>query len=143
MTTYCPVKLQTFGLALILFGWIATGPAKAADFSFTFDWGDIPLCTSGSPNTVSNPSFVLKNVPEGTKVIKFSLTDLDVPSYDHGGGSVKYTGQGTVEPGAFKYESPCPPDGSHTYEWQADAKDGDGFFSGTLGTAKSSVKYPK
>jgi len=47
-----------------------------------------------------------------------------------------------IKPGAFKYESPCPPSGSHTYEWDATAKDGDGFFSGTLGSTKASVSYP-
>ena len=39
----------------------------------------------------------------------FKLVDLDVKSYNHGGGWVEYKGQSTIEPGAFKYKSPCPP----------------------------------
>jgi len=117
--------------------------AAASDFSISFEWGNIPLCTSGSPNTVDNPKIVLSNVPEGTKYIQFVMTDLDVPSYDHGGGMVAYTGQKTIDPGAFKYESPCPPNGSHRYEWTATAKKKKGFFGGSLGKAKSAKKYPE
>ena len=128
-------------LALTVFGLFSLS-TNAEEFHFTFDWGNIPLCTSGSPNSVDNPTFTLKNVPAGTKFIKFSLTDRDVPSYNHGGGTVEYTGQETVGPGAFRYQSPCPPDGSHQYEWEARAKDGDGFFSDTLAKATSSQRYP-
>lgn len=117
--------------------------AGASEFAISFEWGNIPLCTSGSPNTVDNPKFVLSHVPEGTKYIQFVMTDLDVPSYDHGGGLVAYTGQTTIEPGAFKYSSPCPPDGSHRYEWTATAKKKKGFFGGALGKAKATQNYPK
>lgn len=116
--------------------------ASAQEFAIEFEWGDIPLCTSGSPNTVPNPRFVLSGVPDGTKVISFKMTDLDVPSYNHGGGKIEYTGQGVVEPGAFKYKSPCPPNGSHTYEWKAYAKNKDSFFAKKLGTAKAKQEYP-
>jgi len=116
--------------------------AHAQKFTVEFEWGNIPLCNTGSPNTVKNPIFRLKNVPKGTKFISFTLTDIDVPSYNHGGGTVPYTGQTEIKPGAFTYESPCPPSGSHTYEWEATGKDDDGFFSGTTGTAKASKSYP-
>ena len=121
---------------------ILSFPVQAEDFSFTFEWGDIPLCTSGSPNTVKNPTFRLSGVPQGTKFISFTLVDLDVPSYSHGGGTVAYSGGNVIEPGAFTYESPCPPGGSHTYEWEAKAKESDGFFSGSIGSAKASTSYP-
>ncbi|WP_416899074.1 MAG: phospholipid-binding protein [Minwuia sp.] len=127
-------------VALCVLGMART--AAADDFAFAFDWGNIPRCTTGSPNTVPNPTFTLQNVPQGTKFIRFTLTDLDVPQYDHGGGTVEYTGQSSIAPGAFTYQSPCPPNGSHTYEWEARAKDGDGFFSDTLGTATASKRYP-
>jgi phosphatidylethanolamine-binding protein (PEBP) family uncharacterized protein len=116
--------------------------ASAQTFSFEFDWGDIPLCNTGSPNTVKNPVSRLSNVPAGTKFISFTLSDLDVPSYNHGGGSVPYTGQTVIEPGAFTYESPFPPSGSHSYQWEATGKDGDGFFSGSTGSAKATRSYP-
>ncbi len=132
--------LACFAFAAALFA--TTQSAHAQKFSIEFDWGDIPLCDTGSPNTVKNPTFRLANVPPGTKFIRFGLTDLDVPSYNHGGGTVAYSGQQEIKPGVFTYESPCPPNGSHTYEWSASAKDGDGFFSDTLGSAKASTSYP-
>ena len=76
------------------------------------------LKTSGKPNKVSNPIFTLTDVPEGTKELRFRMKDKDVPGYNHGGRKIKnYTGETTIQPGAFKYKSPCPPSGSHTYEW--------------------------
>ncbi|MFH2092280.1 MAG: YbhB/YbcL family Raf kinase inhibitor-like protein [Pseudomonadota bacterium] len=128
-----------FVLACLFF----VSPVVADEFSISFEWGNIPLCTSGNPNTVSNPRFVLSNVPEGTRFICFSLTDLDRPNYNHGGGTIAYTGNNTIEPGAFKYQSPCPPDGAHLYEWSAKAKETDGFFSGSIGSASAKKKYPE
>lgn len=111
----------------------------AASFSFSFDWGDIPLCTSGHPNIVENPVFRLSNVPIGTEMIAFRLTDEQVPSYPHGGGTVSYAGQTTIMPGAFRYKSPCPPSGSHTYTWSAEALS---QYGRTLARAKASLRYP-
>jgi phosphatidylethanolamine-binding protein (PEBP) family uncharacterized protein len=85
----------------------------------SFTWGDIPLCTSGRPNVVPSPEFVLTRVPEGTERVEFKLTDLDVPGYNHGGGTVSVSQDGTVPSGAFTYKSPCPPNGVHSYEWRA------------------------
>lgn len=104
-----------------LFSLFATG-AFASDFSISFTWDGLKACTSGNPNRVGNPNFVVKGVPEGTEYIRFTLKDLDVPSYNHGGGVVKMSEDGTVASGAFTYKSPCPPGGSHTYQWTAIAK---------------------
>jgi phosphatidylethanolamine-binding protein (PEBP) family uncharacterized protein len=131
---------KKFTIAAIIIFWAV--PAAAAEFTLSFEWGDIPLCTTGHPNTVPNPKFVLSNIPAGTKFIQFKLTDLDVPSYDHGGGIVAYTGTDTIEPGAFEYKSPCPPSGSHRYRWTATAKAKTGFFSGSLGKAQVTRTYP-
>jgi len=117
-----------------------TAPAAQA-FSFSFDWKGLKSCTSGNPNTVANPRFVLKDVPEGTKYIRFRLKDVNVPGYNHGGGVVKWDGKSVIARGAFKYKSPCPPGGAHTYEWSATAqkkKNG-----GKLATAKARRKYPE
>ena len=56
---------------------------------------------------------------------------------------MEYTGQSTIEPGAFEYQSPCPPNGSHTYEWKATAKKKKSLFGGKLGEAKAATQYPK
>ena len=114
-------------------------PASAFEIAFT--WDGLKSCTSGSPNTVANPRFVLTDVPEGTKFIRFKLVDTNVRDFDHGGGVVAYSGQDVIEPGAFKYKSPCPPNGAHKYEWTATAQSKKS--GGKLGTAKASRTYPE
>lgn len=117
---------------------LAAGPALAFDIGF--DWSGLKSCTNGKPNTVANPAFQVSGVPAGTKFIRFKLTDRDVPNYNHGGGVVAYDGQKVIAPGAFKYKSPCPPSGRHTYEWTATAqtkKNG-----GALASARAARKYP-
>ena len=60
-------------------------------------------------------------------------------TYNHGGGKINnYDGSSVIEPGAFKYKSPCPPNGKHTYEWVIKAYEG----TKKVATAKSSLKYP-
>jgi phosphatidylethanolamine-binding protein (PEBP) family uncharacterized protein len=131
---------------LLCAGALLTGlsmPAQAADFKASFQWGDIPLCTSGQPNIVDNPRFRLFAVPEGTKYIYFRMVDLDVPNYDHGGGWVKHDGSPFTEPGAFQYKSPCPPSGVHNYQWQIFADTNSIGSDGYLAVAKTEKKYPK
>jgi phosphatidylethanolamine-binding protein (PEBP) family uncharacterized protein len=125
-------------LALAIPACFIAAPASA--FSFTFDWSGLKLCNSGSPNDVKNPVFVLKDVPAGTKYIRFALKDRDAPSYNHGGGVVAYTGQKSIKRGAFKYASPCPPGETHTYEWTATAQKKK--RGGKIARAKASRKYP-
>lgn len=125
-----------FAAAAVL---VLGGPASAFEIEFT--WDGLKSCTSGNPNTVANPRFVLTDVPEGTKYIRFKLVDSDVPEFVHGGGVVAYDGQQVIEPGAFKYKSPCPPDGSHTYEWTATAQSKKS--GGKLGSAKAARQYPE
>ncbi len=118
---------------------LITGVARAAGFTFTFAWGSIPLCTTGSPNVVPNPEFHLSGVPRETRVILFQLTDLAVPDYHHGGGRAVWHGEDTISPGVFTYRSPCPPNGVHTYEWHATALDAAGR---PLATAIARKPYP-
>ena len=134
-------KIATGAIGILIF--ISSVPVMAEEFSISFEWGDIPLCTSGQPNTVKNPRFILSNVPENTKIISFQLKDLDAPNYNHGGGKITYTGNNVIEPGAFTYKSPCPPSGSHRYVWTATAKEKDSFFGGSIGKAKSMKRYPE
>ena len=118
---------------------ILAGPASAFEIEFT--WDGLKSCTSGNPNTVANPRFVLKDVPEGTKFIRFKLVDTNVREFNHGGGVVAYNGEEAIEPGAFKYKSPCPPNGAHKYEWTATAQSKKS--GGKLGVAKAARKYPE
>lgn len=123
-----------------LFTVLAVG-SPAAAFEIQFTWDGLKPCTSGTPNTVTNPRFVLEDVPEGTRFIRFKLVDTEVRDFDHGGGVVAYNGQDAVEPGAFNYKSPCPPNGPHKYEWTATAQSKKS--GGKLGTAKAARNYPE
>jgi phosphatidylethanolamine-binding protein (PEBP) family uncharacterized protein len=113
--------------------------SQAAAFSVGFEWGNIPSCRSGNPKTVSSPNFRVSDVPPGAVKMTFRLRDNNAPDYNHGGGSVTYKGGGSIAPGAFKYKSPCPPSGVHTYVWTATAFDKTGK---KLGSAKASKRYP-
>ena len=126
---------------LIILIYFFTIISAFAEFSFTFEWGDIKKCTTGNPNKVSNPIFNLVDVPDGTVELRFRMKDKDVPNYNHGGGKIKnYSGETTIQPGAFKYKSPCPPSGSHTYEWTITAI---GDKKKKLGKAKATRLYPE
>lgn len=111
----------------------------SAEFAIQFDWGNIPACSDGRPNTVGSPAFVLRDVPAGTSHVEFRLKDRDAPNYNHGGGKIAVNGDGKLPFGAFKYKSPCPPGGLHTYVWTATAKAG----KRVLATARSSRNYPE
>lgn len=120
-----------------------TAPVFGSDFQIDFSWNGLASCTTGKPKTVPNPAFAVKGLPPGTQVVEFKLTDLDARSYRHGGGAVGISTDGTVPPGVFKYKSPCPPNGSHTYVWTATAKDQAGREGKVLGTAQASRQYPE
>lgn len=127
--------------ALLATALLLSFSAQANAFEVSFTWAGLKRCTTGSPNSVANPAFILKDVPQGTAYIRFKLVDKNVPGFKHGGGTVAYSGQGVIAPGAFKYKSPCPPNGTHLYEWTATAqakKNG-----GALATAKAARNYPE
>ena len=86
-----------------------------------------------------SPEFLLKGVPDGVTSIEFKLKDLGVPSYNHGGGMLKVGGSGKIPAGAFKYKSPCPPSGQHTYEWTVTARKG----KQVVARAAARRKYPE
>ena len=118
---------------------LLTATAASAEFRVSFEWGDIPPCTSGRPNKVGSPEFTLAQIPPGTTRIDFKLKDLNAPRYNHGGGKVAWTGGNVVPFGTFEYKSPCPPGEVHTYEWTATARKG----SKVLARAKARRKYPE
>jgi phosphatidylethanolamine-binding protein (PEBP) family uncharacterized protein len=113
------------GFALLL----ATPSAFA--FSASFAW------CSGSP------SFTLTDVPQGTAKLQFAMTDLNVPSFHHGGGTVAYSGQAAVSCGAFSsgFTGPSPPPGQvHTYEFTVKALGSNGAV---LATTTTQRKFPE
>jgi phosphatidylethanolamine-binding protein (PEBP) family uncharacterized protein len=117
-------------LALCAVAFLVVSSADASAFSMSFRW-----CGSGSP------VFSLSEVPKGTTTLQFHMVDLDVPSYNHGGGTVAYKGQSSVPCGALKdYSPPSPPSGSHSYQITVTAI---GSGNSNLGTATFTRKFPE
>src|SRR5271166_4772144 len=83
--------------------------AQSEAFVIDFSWQGTMACDPKAP------PFILKGVPAGTTLLKFTMQDLDVPTFVHGGGSVTYHGQRQTDRGAFSYQGPCPPRGQHSY----------------------------
>jgi len=107
------------------------GASGALAFSASFAW------CSGSPN------FSLTDVPAGTVTLQFAMTDLNKPSFHHGGGSVGYRGQSQVPCGAFAtgFIGPAPPPGEvHTYEFTIRALGPNGAV---LATTTARGKFPQ
>ena len=127
---------------IIFLAFVFIGSSIANDFQISFEWGNLKLCNTGKPNVVKNPIFELSNVPDETKWIYFKLTDLNVPSYNHGGGWVEYAGINKIKSGEFTYKSPCPPGKTHKYQWTATAKKEKSTFGGKLSSASASRDYP-
>ena len=103
----------------------------AMAFSASFRW------CSGSP------SFALADVPAGTTVVQFAMTDLNVPSFHHGGGKVAYSGQTEVLCGAFSsgFVGPSPPPGQvHTYQFTIKALGANGAL---LATTAARRRFPE
>lgn len=95
--------------------------ALADEFRIEFTWDpDMKRCFSKE-----SPEIKLFNVPEGTTQLRVKMVDRDARSYPHGGGRIDYDGESSIAQGALKkWEGPCPPSGTHTYEFIVDARAG-------------------
>ena len=92
-------------------------PTVANALTVRFSWAGIPACAS------ILPAFELRDVPGGTKRLSFTMTDLNVPTFHHGGSTITYDGD-KVTRGAIRYTGPCPPSGEHhKYRWVVQALD--------------------
>ena len=117
--------------ALVLSLAQVVGASAAAAFSASFTW------CAGSPN------FQLSDVPKGTTSLQFAMTDLNKPSFHHGGGTVGYRGQSEVPCGTFasSFVGPSPPPGEvHTYEFTVKAL---GAGGAVLATTTARRKFPE
>ena len=106
-------------------------PVFAADFKASFKW------CSGTPE------FQIANAPKGTTKLIFEMTDLWVPSYQHGGGQITYSGSKTIPCGALsgRYAAPSPPPLQvHDYQWSIKAIDNSGA---TLAETTTKRKFPE
>lgn len=101
---------------------------NAAVMGVEFEWQPIDF------GSQENPEIQLTGVPEGTKRFFVGLVDLNVSTYDHGGGFVVNDQSGLIARGAVKgnYNGPAPwlPDMVHDYEITVKAYDGKGKVIG-------------
>ncbi|PWW04213.1 hypothetical protein DFR52_101905 [Hoeflea marina] len=123
-----PMRAVLIALSLVLV------PATASAMSMSFSWGPTKKCLD-----TKSPPIVLSDVPSGTKTLKFKMVDLNYLSFNHGGGTVRYSGRNELPYGAFRYKGPCPPS-MHYYQMTVDAFDANGK---KLATAKARQSYQK
>lgn len=102
-------------VSIVLIGCQTTNQAaNIAKLEVAFSWAGTKACSTVPP------AFSVSNVPKGTTALKFRMTDLDVPSFNHGGGTI-HMGTAEIPAGSFSYTGPCPPSGSHKYEFEVTA----------------------
>lgn len=105
--------------------------------SVDWDWKASHRCST------SSPPLAVTGIPADTKTLQVAMVDLQVTSYDHGGGSAAHTGGAamTIPEGALKgYAGPCPPNYSsfgHDYEFTVRALGADGKELGRAVKAKT------
>jgi phosphatidylethanolamine-binding protein (PEBP) family uncharacterized protein len=109
-------------------------------FGASVKWAETSGCSGQTPNVTFSA------IPKGTAKIDVKMVDLDYPTFNHGGGSVDFTGKTKYEPGELlsmfsTYRGPCPPVGTtHRYEWTFDALDAAGAV---LKSAKATIPYKR
>ena len=111
-------------------------PENAAQMKVTFSWQGIQACTHDSPR------IRVSGIPEGTRTFEVKLTNIDVPAWNQGGGSVANDGSGVIPAGALKigYNGPCPPPGErYKYEFSVMALDDHGVI---IGFGKARQVFP-
>lgn len=109
--------------ALLMF---CAGARAQSGLAIDWQWNISHRCSTTSP------ALTVSGIPAGTARLAITLVDLDVPGYDHGGGTVAHAGGASADiaPGALKhYRGPCPPnfsDFGHDYEFTVRALAADG-----------------
>ncbi|WP_395020630.1 hypothetical protein [Dongia sp.] len=109
--------------------------AAADDLTVSFKFGSADKCSRKSPE------LKIGNAPAGTTQFKVRLRDNDKRSWRHGGGTVAADASGVIPAGALTdgYNGPCPPSGSHEYEFLVEALDANGD---TLAEGSATQSFP-
>lgn len=71
-----------------------------------------------------SPEIRLGNVPAGVTSYEVRMTDLDVPSFHHWAQTIPAAGPVVREGAGSGYFGPCPPSGTHRYQIEVIARDG-------------------
>jgi phosphatidylethanolamine-binding protein (PEBP) family uncharacterized protein len=133
--------MRILPISILAISGLCLATVSASAFSMKAQWPQVAACANTAPG------FTLAKVPANTTKISFKMVDLDLPTFQHGGGELAYSGKNTLASGeAFggflsTYRGPCPPVGqSHRYEWTAQALDASGKV---LGVAKSVLPFKR
>ena len=107
----------------------------AVELAVDFSWVGVSKCSNQSPE------ISVDGIPAGTKTLKVKLKDLDVPRWNHGGGTIENDDSGIIPAGSLKnrYNGPCPPSGSHRYEFTVNAVNEEGII---IGLGKAMQSFP-
>jgi phosphatidylethanolamine-binding protein (PEBP) family uncharacterized protein len=133
ITYWFTIILLTAFCVVGLYFELSKSASDSSSLSVHFSWAGISACGSTSP------AFQLDGVPDDTRQLSFAMTDLNMPSFNHGGSTVTYTGN-MVERGAVTYTGPCPPSGErHNYRWTVQALD---VAGNVLGTGSAEAQFP-
>jgi phosphatidylethanolamine-binding protein (PEBP) family uncharacterized protein len=93
----------------------------------------------------ATPEFTVSAVPAATKTLSFKMVDQQVPSYQHGGGTIAFDGKGSAKiacgalSGSYNGPSPPPPQ-VHDYQWTVTALDASGK---ALAVGRATKKFPE
>jgi phosphatidylethanolamine-binding protein (PEBP) family uncharacterized protein len=125
------MKPALIGATLAAIALSLSGQAHA--MSASFSWNGVAACSGASP------AFTITQAPKGTTNLRLAMRDQNAPDYNHGGGTVAFSGSG-VPQGAISYRGPCPPGGeTHLYIWTIEALDASGKV---LATTTAQGKFP-
>ena len=92
--------------------------ASPAPLDVSFAWAAIDRCTPRSPE------IRVDGLPAAATVLDVRMTDLNVPTFPHGGGEVPRPADGVIPAGALRgYAGPCPPGAPHPYQITVEAVD--------------------
>ncbi len=123
--------------SILIVSGCATTPVApdAVELAVDFSWEGIGKCSNHSPE------IRVADIPPGTKSFKVKLKDFNAPNWNHGGGTVTNDGSGIIPAGALKgaYNGPCPPGGSHKYQFTVKAVNEAGII---IGIGKATKKFP-
>lgn len=130
--------MKTNVLLCLIVSFFLVGCVKKADNCQTMMIDYTLIGGLSSPS----PTIKITNIPKGTAFFNVKMTDLDKTSFDHGGGTVAYTGGDVIPEGALKgYRGPEPPAGAvHRYQIVVQSLNSDKSL--ILGEGKLTKRYP-
>jgi len=122
--------------ALCLFVGCATEKVapNAVTLGVEYSWKGITNCSNISP------AIKVTGFPKATKNFSVRLVDVNVPTMNHGGGTIPNDGSGMIPSGAFDaYVGPCLTGSTHRFQFIVKALDEQGTV---IGQGSATQSFP-